>query len=191
MGLRTLPPSCVSCLRILGASTSWHPLGLCRHVQGQLYRFYPSMVRSSCHLPSVQNFHVAPKFFKSVHTLALNVVTTSSFLIPFFLFFYYIFRLNAVVAFEGFYKRRNDKRNTRTFYSLRHQVFEKPTIARLLTKNAHPEYSFQCSQKPFIGPRFESFIQLSAWETKSRSDRQWDPGTLWNTNVIAAVTTKH
>jgi hypothetical protein len=35
-GLTTLPPSCADRLKILGASTSWSPRGLFRHVQGCL-----------------------------------------------------------------------------------------------------------------------------------------------------------
>ena len=34
VGLTTLPPSCVKCLEILGASTSWSPTGLSRSVKG-------------------------------------------------------------------------------------------------------------------------------------------------------------
>jgi hypothetical protein len=37
VGLTTLPLSCVDCVEILGASTSWSPKGLYSHVQGQLY----------------------------------------------------------------------------------------------------------------------------------------------------------
>jgi hypothetical protein len=36
VGLTTLPPSCVDCLEILGASTSWNPKGLSRRVAGKL-----------------------------------------------------------------------------------------------------------------------------------------------------------
>jgi len=37
VGLTILPPACVDCLEILGASNSWSPWGLCRPVQDQLY----------------------------------------------------------------------------------------------------------------------------------------------------------
>jgi len=36
-GLTTLPPSCAGCLGILGALTSWKPMGPSRPVQGLLY----------------------------------------------------------------------------------------------------------------------------------------------------------
>ena len=35
--LTTLPPSCVACVEILGASTFWSPKKLYSPVQGQLY----------------------------------------------------------------------------------------------------------------------------------------------------------
>jgi hypothetical protein len=44
VGLTTLPPSCVDCLKILGASTSWNPQGLFSPVQGLLnYVMYGSV----------------------------------------------------------------------------------------------------------------------------------------------------
>jgi hypothetical protein len=39
VGLTTLPPSCADCLKILGASTSWNPQVLSRHVMGLLYLY--------------------------------------------------------------------------------------------------------------------------------------------------------
>jgi len=41
IGLTTLPPSCVDCVEVLGASTPSNPKGLSRLVMGQLCTYGP------------------------------------------------------------------------------------------------------------------------------------------------------
>jgi hypothetical protein len=39
VGLKTLPPSCATCLEILVATTFWSPKSVLSSVQGQLYLY--------------------------------------------------------------------------------------------------------------------------------------------------------
>jgi hypothetical protein len=64
VGLTTLPPSCVDCLEILGASTFWNPKGLSRPVAGKLYLLHSdgSVGRFSRRVVPTRNLQEGSRF---------------------------------------------------------------------------------------------------------------------------------